>query len=199
MARHYCIAFKNWGRGFFMYARLAVVLLSLLISACASRQAITVDPAFEAPYTLDAGDRLRVVVFGQASLSNTYAVDASGKIAMPLVGMIEARGRTTSEMQKAIQAKLSQGFVRDPNVAVEVETYRPFFVLGEVTNAGQFPYVANLTVETAVAIAGGYSPRAVRDSARLSRNVDGQIVTATVPSTYPVRPGDTVNIQERWF
>jgi polysaccharide export outer membrane protein len=184
-----------------MFSRCAVVVLGLLLAACATRgpAVVAVSPAFEAPYTLDAGDRLRVVVFGQPGLSNSYSVDASGKIAIPLIGLVDARGCTTAELQKNIQARLRQGFMRDPNVAVEVETYRPFFILGEVVQSGQYPYVANLSVETAVAIAGGYSPRAIKTSATISRNIEGQVVTATVPSTYPVRPGDTINIQERWF
>lgn len=183
-----------------MFRRCAALLLGLALAACAARgPVISVDPAFETPYTLDSGDRLRVVVFGQAGLSNTYAVDASGKVSVPLIGLVDARGRTAAELQSAIQARLRQGYMRDPNVAVEVETYRPFFILGEVTQAGQYPYVANLTVDTAVAVAGGYSPRAVKTSARISRNIGGEVVTATVPPTYPVRPGDTVTIQERWF
>jgi polysaccharide export outer membrane protein len=84
-------------------------------------------------------------------------------------------------------------------VAVEVETYRPFFILGEVTAAGQYAYVNNMTVETAVAIAGGFSPRALKTHATVGRVVDGQMVHATVPISYPLRPGDTVTIEERWF
>ncbi|HWK01316.1 MAG TPA: polysaccharide biosynthesis/export family protein [Xanthobacteraceae bacterium] len=158
-----------------------------------------VDPAFEAPYTLGAGDRLRVVVFGQDGLSNTYAVDGAGKITMPLIGPIAARGKTTGELASAISAKLKAGYIREPHVAVEVEAFRPFFILGEVTNAGQYAYVNGLTVQSAVAIAGGFSPRALKTNAHVSRIVDGRTVTATVPLSYPLRPGDTVTIDERWF
>jgi len=178
---------------------LALLLALCAVSACASSRAPTVDPAFETPYVLDAGDRLRVVVFGQEGISNSYAVDGAGKIAMPLIGAVEARGKTTQELGRSITARLRNGFVREPHVAVEVETFRPFFILGEVNSAGQFPYVNGMTVETAVAIAGGFSPRAWRSHATVGRLVDGQMIHATVPIAYPLRPGDTVTIEERWF
>jgi polysaccharide biosynthesis/export protein len=156
-------------------------------------------PAHEGPYTLDSGDKLRVVVFGQEGLSNSYTVDPSGNITMPLIGAVPARGATTAALQQAIAARLRQGYIREPHVAVEVEAYRPFFILGEVTLPGQYPYVANMTVETAVAIAGGYTPRAFKFQVEISRAIDGLTTRQKVPATYPVRPGDTVIISERWF
>jgi polysaccharide export outer membrane protein len=156
-------------------------------------------PAPRAGYTLDAGDKLRVVVFGQDGLTNSYSVDAGGNITMPLIGTVPARGMTTAELSAAIGARLKQGFIREPHVAVEIETYRPFFILGEVTYPGQYPFVANMTVETAVAIAGGFTPRAYHSDVVLSRTVGGHTVRATVPVTTPVRPGDTITINERWF
>ena len=114
------------------------------------------------PYTLDAGDRLRIVVFGQDGLTNSYVVGAGGYIDMPLIGSVAARGMTPDQLAGRISEKLRDGFIREPHVAVEIESYRPFFILGEVTQPGQYPYVANMTAETAVAIAGGFSPRALR-------------------------------------
>ena len=127
-------------------------------------------PGGELPYTLDSGDRLRVVVFGQDGLSNTYIVDATGKITLPLIGPVSARGCTTTQLARVIADRLRNGFVREPHVAIEVETYRPFFILGEVLAPGQYPYVPNMTVETAVAIAGGFTPRAFRYDAAVSRS-----------------------------
>lgn len=183
--------------------RLTSVALAIALaaSACAPRYseadyAIT-QPA--GPYRLASGDRLRIIVFGQDNLSNVYAVDGSGHISMPLISTVMAQGRTTQELARAIEAKLRAGYLREPKVSVEVDTYRPFFVLGEVTNSGQFPFVNGMTVQTAVAIAGGFSPRGQRNSAEVTRMIDGQLVTATVPITYPVQPGDTVVIKERWF
>jgi polysaccharide export outer membrane protein len=151
------------------------------------------------PYTLDSGDRLRITVYGQDGLSNTYIVDASGRITMPFIGPVSARGCTTTQLARVIADRLRNGYIREPHVAIEVETYRPFFILGEVAFPGQYPYVANMTVETAIAIAGGFSPRAKRDAVDLSRPHDGQIVKGNVPMYTPVRPGDTITVAERWF
>jgi polysaccharide export outer membrane protein len=161
-------------------------------------QPVMMEPE-EPGYTLDSGDRLRVVVFGQEGLTASYSVDTGGSITMPLIGAVPARGHTPAQLQQAIAAKLRQGFVREPHVAVEVEAYRPFFILGEVTLPGQYPYVANMTVETAVAIAGGYTPRAHKDRIKISRQVSGLTENRVVSPNYPVRPGDTIKISERWF
>jgi polysaccharide biosynthesis/export protein len=150
-------------------------------------------------YALDSGDKLRVVVFGQDGLSASYSVDTGGSITMPLIGAVTARGHTPAQLQAAIAAKLRQGFVREPHVAVEIEAYRPFFILGEVTLPGQYPYVANMTVETAVAIAGGYTPRAQKHRIAISRQVGGLTEQRVVSPNYPVHPGDTVKVAERWF
>jgi len=140
----------------------------------AMRPAQAVMPAFGAsPYTLDSGDKLRVVVFGQDALSNTYSVDANGSIAMPLIGSVPARGLTTSQLGGAIAARLKQSYIREPSVAVEVEAHRPFFILGEVSYPGQYPFVANMTVETAVAIAGGFTPRASKETVTVTRSRNG--------------------------
>jgi polysaccharide export outer membrane protein len=154
---------------------------------------------YDAAYHLDAGDRLRVVVYGQEGLTNTYAIDAGGSITMPLIGSVPARGRTTAGLAAAISAKLRAGFIRDPSVAVEIEAYRPFFILGEVAAPGQYPYVPNMTVESAVAIAGGFSPRARRDSVTVTHTDASGTARFVVPPGSPIRPGDTVLVSERWF
>jgi polysaccharide export outer membrane protein len=156
-------------------------------------------PGGDEPYTLDSGDRLRIVVFGQDGLSNTYIVDATGKIAMPLIGVVSVRGCTTTQLARVIADKLRQGYVREPHVAVEIEVYRPFFILGEVIAPGLYPYVPNMTVETAIAIAGGFTPRAYRWDAEVSRSQSGVTGRQKVPLIAPVRPGDTITISERWF
>lgn len=151
------------------------------------------------PYTLDAGDKLRVVVFGQEGISGTYTVDAGGNISMPLIGTVPARGVGTQHLARTITQRLKQGYVREPHVTVTIETYRPFFILGEVTTPGQYPYVPNMTVETAIAVAGGFAPRAQKKTVKLSRTAIGQQFSADVPLNYPVRPGDTIMVNERWF
>ena len=163
-------------------------------------QVVAVATTFEdGPYILDSGDKLRIVVFGQDTLSNNYTVDAQGVVSLPLVGAVEARGLTTSQLGSAIAGRLRSGYVRDPSVAVEIDTYRPFFVLGEVTFPGQYPYVPNMTVENAIAIAGGFTPRAAKDKVTISRKVQGAPSRFVLPLRHPLRPGDTIEVSERWF
>ena len=136
---------------------------------------------YDTAYRLDAGDRLRVVVYGQEGLTNTYAIDAGGSITMPLIGSVPARGRTPAGLAADITARLRNGFIREPSVAVEVEAYRPFFILGEVAAPGQYPYVPNMTVESAVAIAGGFSPRALRDRVTITHTDPAGSMRTVVP------------------
>jgi polysaccharide biosynthesis/export protein len=155
--------------------------------------------SYDVPYHLDAGDRLRVVVYGQEGLTNTYSISAGGTITMPLIGSVPARGRTPQGLAADITARLRNGFIREPSVAVEVESYRPFFILGEVQAPGQYPYVPNMTVESAVAIAGGFSPRARKDRVTITHTDAAGTSRAIVPPGTPLSPGDTVLVGERWF
>ena len=155
--------------------------------------------AHDPNYHLDSGDKLRVLVYGQEGLTNSYAIDAGGMVTLPLIGAVPARGLTPSELAAAITARLRNGFIREPSVAVEIESYRPFFILGEVAAPGQYPYVPNMSVESAVAIAGGFSPRAKRDRVILTRGDARGMVRAAVPLGTPLNPGDTVLVGERWF
>lgn len=182
------------------------LLLSLIgtlaLSGCATTPPLTAEMLnadVHAPYTLAGGDRLRIIVFGQDSLSNSYNVDGAGQISMPLIGAVPARGQTTHSLARAIEGRLRGGFLREPKVSVEVEQYRPFFVLGEVNSSGQFPFVNSMTVQNAVAIAGGFGPRANRNYAELTRLINGEIVTVAVPINTPMKPGDTIVIKERYF
>ena len=120
-------------------------------------------------------------------------------ISMPLIGDVPVGGMTSSEAEKTIETRLKNGFLRDPHVAVEVEAYRPFFVLGEITTAGQYPFINGMTVQKAIAVAGGFGTRADRNSANITRMINGVQVTARVPLAYPVRPGDTITVEERFF
>ena len=155
--------------------------------------------AHDSAYRLDAGDRLRVVVYGQEGLTNTYAIDAGGSITMPLIGSVPARGRTPAGLAAEITTKLRNGYIREPSVAVEIEAYRPFFILGEVAAPGQYPYVPNMSVESAVAIAGGFSPRARRDRVTLTHTDGSDSIRVVVPLGTALSPGDTVLVGERWF
>jgi len=167
--------------------------------APAARSAAPTPAAHDTTYRLDAGDKLRVVVYGEGSLTNTYAIDSGGSITMPLIGAVRARGRTPAGLAAEISAKLRKGYLRDPSVAVEIETYRPFFILGEVAAPGQYPYVPNMSVESAVAIAGGFSPGAQRDRVTVTHTDHSGPSRAVVPLGTPISPGDTILVGERWF
>jgi polysaccharide biosynthesis/export protein len=161
--------------------------------------AVPMPVAFDAAYRLDAGDKLRVVVYGQDGLTNSYAIDAGGSITLPLIGSVPAQGRTPAGLAAEITGKLRNGYIRDPSVAVEIESYRPFFILGEVAAPGQYPYVPNMSVESAVAIAGGFSPRALRDRVTLTHADGSETSRIVVPLGTALGPGDTILVGERWF
>jgi polysaccharide export outer membrane protein len=170
------------------------------IAGCADRPPLAEPIAtLTGPYRLDAGDRLRIVVYDQPSLTNIYEVDQSGELSFPLIGDVRARDATPDEVANRIEAKLATAYLREPDVTVEVATYRPFFVLGEVGQPGQYAYVPGITAETAVAVAGGFSERANKRFVRISRNIDGQLFEARVPIIEPVRPGDTIYVPESLF
>ncbi|MDX2289065.1 MAG: polysaccharide biosynthesis/export family protein [Hyphomicrobiaceae bacterium] len=153
----------------------------------------------DGPYLLDTGDQLRIFVYGQPNLSRLYTVDHAGQISVPLIGNVAARGLTTNGLEGVIRSRLGAEFVRDPEVTVDVQQNRPFFILGEVRNAGQFPYVSGMTVETAIAIAGGYSERASTRRFRITRRIDGFVEQIEAPADYVIKPGDTVFVYERFF
>jgi polysaccharide export outer membrane protein len=181
-----------------------MVVVALAASALASCSTYKpVDESFQAaltqPYMLDSGDRVRVTVFGQSDLTNSYSVDKSGFIAFPLVGSVEARGKTPQQLEGALAQKLKGGFLRNPDVSVEIERYRPFFIMGEVSQGGQYSYVPGMTVQNAIAIAGGFSPRALQDNADITRQVNGNVMNGRVPLSDPILPGDTIYVRERLF
>jgi polysaccharide biosynthesis/export protein len=186
-----------------MFVRVLLLLCVTLSGVGCAQRAPLMTAQFEdslrAPYRLGSGDRLRIIIFGQNNLSNIYTVDPSGRIAFPLVGAVAVQNMTARDVEQALAAQLRAGYLRDPKVTVEVDTHRPFFILGEVTTAGQYQFVNGMTVQTAAAIAGGFTPRANQHYAEITRTVNGQTLIGSVPLTHPIRPGDTVVIKERWL
>lgn len=184
----------------FLVSSLATLAVGAALSGCATGY-YPAPPAFhdilQQPYRLDAGDRLRVTVFEQDDLSNTYLVDKAGYIAFPLVGSVPARGRTIKEIEADLAGRLAQGYIRNPDVSVEVDRYRPFFIMGEVVTGGQYTYVPGMTVQNAIAIAGGYTPRAYQANVDITRQINGKVITGRVPITDPILPGDTIYLRER--
>ena len=151
------------------------------------------------PYLLDSGDRLRVFVYGQPNLSRLYTVDHVGFISVPLIGAVKARGKTTFDVSATIKYRLGRKYVRDPQVTVDIHQNRPFFILGEVRSPGQYPYVSGMTVQSAVAIAGGFSERANESTLQITRRINGVVAKIDVPRDHILLPGDTVYVYERWF
>ncbi|WP_142592259.1 polysaccharide biosynthesis/export family protein [Pseudorhizobium endolithicum] len=181
---------------------LALTPVAAGLAACSTTTKPASKPFREAavqPYRLDSGDRLRITVFEQPGLSNTYAVDQAGYIAFPLIGQVAARGETLPALEGAIAARLKQGYLRDPDVTIEMDRYRPVFVMGEVGRPGQYSYVPGMTAQNAIAIAGGFTPRGNQKDVDVTRRINGRVFTGRTEITSPVLAGDTIHVRERLF
>ncbi len=151
-------------------------------------------------YRLGPGDQLRIITFGEEQLTGEFRVDDGGRIAMPLLGSVPAGGRSPKQLETDIEAALQhQDFLKNPHVTVEVIAYRPIFVLGEVSKPGQYPYQPGMTFLTAVAIAGGFTYRAVQDYGTVVRTLNGTASTGRVTQSSFLAPGDVVQVLERNF
>jgi len=183
-----------------IFLLLAMTLSAPLGWGCAGAGSLPpLEPGSSAAYRLDSGDQLRVIVFGQADLTGSYTVDGAGMISMPLIPAVEARGHTPAELGEAISAELKRGVVRSPSVSVQIEAFRPFFILGQVRRPGQYPYVHGMTVLTAVAIAGGFTARAREKYVSITRTSGDSAVEARAERSTLIRPGDVIYVLERFF
>lgn len=149
-------------------------------------------------YTLDSGDRLRVVVFRHEDLSGEFEVDGTGTFSMPLIGNVEAAGLTTRQLEERIAEGFRNGYLVDPQVSIEVLNYRPFFILGEVNRPGQYPYASGMSVINAVALAGGFTFRAKENGISVQRGGSNAPEVVVTPDT-PILPGDIIRVPERFF
>lgn len=179
----------------------AFLIVTISLMGCANYQPAprAFHEATIQPYRLDSGDRLRVTVFEQADLSGTYGIDQAGYLSFPLVGAVPARGQTTQELEGMIAQALRKGYLRDPDVSIEVDQYRPFFILGEVGQPGQYNYVPGMNVQNAIAIAGGFTARADQRSTDVTRKINGKVITGRVLISDPILGGDTIYVRERLF
>ncbi|WP_426032176.1 polysaccharide biosynthesis/export family protein [Caulobacter sp. DWP3-1-3b2] len=185
---------------------LLIALAFAPLMSVARAQSITpapasamIDSARNVDYILGAGDKIRVIVFGEPSLSGEFEVSGSGMIAFPLVGQLTALGISTSEFQARVAAALRDGYIKDPRVSVEVLNYRPFYILGEVTKPGEYPYTNGLTVMKAVATANGFTYRADTRKVFIKRANDDIERQISLDAGTMVLPGDTIRVKERYF
>ena len=154
---------------------------------------------YSSGYRVGAGDRLTVRVAGEPELTADYVVDASGSISMPYVQTVNVAGMTSSQIETLIADRLRRGYLRDPKVSAQVTTLRPFYILGEVNTAGSFAYQPGITVQNAIAIAGGYGTRADQNKVLITRKTAEGTNTYKVPVTTQIYPGDIIYVRERWF
>jgi polysaccharide export outer membrane protein len=192
--------------------KLSVLFLAIigLLSACGS-SSTTAGPVISSgerytladsqieDYKLGVGDKIRLTVFNEATLSGEFSVGANGVISLPLVGDVEAIGHAPQDVATAYQDKLAAGYLREPKVSVEVTAYRPFFILGEVKAPGQYPYVSGLTVMNAIATAQGFTPRAQRQTVFIRRSGTAEQQSFALTPDLRVYPGDTIRLGERYF
>lgn len=189
----------NWKSVLFLPLLLLIVGCSQTVGVFPSEMAPQIADAMQG-YKLESGNRIKVTVFNEQNLSGEFTLDASGNVAMPLIGNIPGAGHTAKELTRRIEEKLKRdGLLQQPSVAVEVQTFRPFYVLGEVRQPGEYQYSAGVTVLSAVARAGGYDYRAVTGTVVLVRNIDGIQKEYQATELTPLFPGDIVRVLERRF
>jgi len=178
---------------------LLVVVATILLGGCTLNRAPNDVLTPPAEYALDTGDVVRVTVYGETTITNTYTVTDKGTINIPLAGPVQVRGRTITTAEQTITRLLADGYMISPKVSVEITTYRPFFIDGAVTNGGQFPYVWGMTARAAVATAGGFKDYADRTHLTLYRKTARGTVKLSIPLDTPIRPGDNLVAEDRWF
>ena len=150
-------------------------------------------------YRVGAGDKLRIIVFGQTDLGGEYQLDGSGVISLPLIGQVQVRDKTVRELETAIADRLRDGYLSDPRVSAEVLNFRPFYILGEVNRPGEYPFTDGLTVMKAVATAQGYTYRANQKRVFIKRAHESEEKAYPLTGATTVGPGDTIRIPERFF
>lgn len=150
-------------------------------------------------YRLGAADQLRITVFGEPELSGEYVLDGTGTVSLPLVGEVPALNLTVREFQRAVEARYADGYLREPRINAEVLNYRPFYILGEVRQPGEYPYSNGLTVLNAVATAGGFTYRANESVILIKGAEDTQEFRVQLNAATPILPGDTIRVVERFF
>jgi protein involved in polysaccharide export with SLBB domain len=186
-----------------------VVSLSVSLAGCdggatlgrisdADQQAMITSAATTAP-TLQAGEKIKVTVFGEDRLTGEYEIDPAGFVSLPLAGTVKAAGLTKPQLEQELAKRFRGEYLRNPKVTVDVSTFRPFYILGEVTKAGEYPYKSGLNVMSAVALAGGATYRASRSNVLIQHSGEAGFREYPMAPTIPVQPGDLIRVPERYF
>lgn len=183
------------------HAAVGAAACCLILAGCAPGSDLPPLPdASSGPYRIGVGEQLRIITFGDDRLTGQFKVNDQGEIALPLIGGVVAAGLTTSELQNRIAQRLKdRNVLLNPSVSVEIQGYRPVYVLGEVAKPAQYPYEPGMTVLTAVTLAGGFTYRAQVQHASILRIIDGRPVEGRVTRTTKVEPGDVIDILPRYF
>lgn len=188
--------------------RCCLLLAALPLAACGaggaapsgSDLASAGQSAGDAGYRLGSGDHVRITVYGQPEMTGEYAIDGSGMLSFPLIGQVHAGGLSAGGLEQALVDRLQPNYLKNPSVSVEVLTYRPFYIVGEVRTPGSYPYVSGMTVLNAVALAGGFTYRAREDDFYLlRRRGEGSRDRIVAAPDTPVLPGDVITVRERYF
>ena len=174
-------------------------LAEILAIACMASSSPAEDERQDEGYRLGSGDRVKVTVYGHEDLSGEFDVDSRGNISLPLIQDVQGSGLTVEELESAITDKLQPDYLKDPKVNVDVLTYRPFYIIGEVKSPGSYPYVNGMTVINAVALAGGYTYRARTKAVTITRPDEDEQTEIQAQADTPVMPGDVIEVPERFF
>jgi protein involved in polysaccharide export with SLBB domain len=148
---------------------------------------------------LQAGEKIRLTVYGEASLSGDYQIDPSGYLSLPLAGTVKAAGLTQAELEQELAKKFRSEYLRNPRVTISIMEFRPFYILGEIEKPGSYPYTSGLNVLSAIAIAGGTTYRGSRSTVLIQHPGDSGMREYPLASSVPVLPGDIIRIPQRYF
>ena len=189
--------------------RIAALMGCLVVAGCdsvptlgpvtpAEQQALIRAASTTSPM-LQPGDKIRVTVFGEDRLTGEYQIDAAGFVSLPLAGTVKAAGLSKQEMEQALAKKFSSEYLRNPKVTVDVSSYRPFYIMGEITKPGEYPYKDGLNVMSAIALAGGATYRAQQSTVQIQHVGESAFRDYPMSPTIPVLPGDLVRLPQRYF
>jgi protein involved in polysaccharide export with SLBB domain len=184
------------------------VLVAICLSGCAGSSALgpvadadqtaTIEAAAVSP-RLQAGEKIRVTVYGEASLSGDYQVDPSGFVSLPLAGTVKAEGLTQSELERDLAKKFRSEYLRNPKVTVSVVEFRPFYIMGEIQRPGAYPYSSGLNILRAIAVAGGTTYRGSKSTVEIQRAGESEMREYSLAASIPILPGDIIRIPQRYF